>query len=68
MHRYLKAFAILSFGLLASRSGNAQASKASQPNPITAIDILLEPDATMINKARAANQRLLKEYPREGLI
>lgn len=32
--------------------------------PITAIDILLEPDATMVKHAEAANQRLLKEFPK----
>jgi hypothetical protein len=37
---------------------------ADQPNPVTAIDILLEPDATMVKKAEAANQRLLKEFPK----
>jgi hypothetical protein len=31
--------------------------------PITAIDILLEPDATMLTKAEAANDRLLRSYP-----
>jgi hypothetical protein len=31
---------------------------------ITAIDILLEPDATMIQHAQAANAGLLKNYPR----
>ena len=31
---------------------------------ITAIDILLEPDATMLKHAEANNSRLLKEYPK----
>src|SRR5215813_2989037 len=30
---------------------------------VTAIDILLDPDATMIQHAQAANARLLKDYP-----
>lgn len=32
--------------------------------PVTAIDILLEPDATMLQHAEAANARLLKVYPK----
>ena len=32
-------------------------------NPVTAIDILLEPDATMIKNAEAANARLRKSFP-----
>ena len=48
------------FGLLL---GNAGASGA-QENPVTAIDIALEPDATMIQHAEAANARLLKVFPK----
>jgi hypothetical protein len=33
-------------------------------NPITAIDILLEPDATMIQHAQADNARLLQNFPK----
>jgi 2'-5' RNA ligase len=36
---------------------------AQQP-PVTAIDIALEPDATMIQHARDANARLLKDFPK----
>jgi hypothetical protein len=32
--------------------------------PVTAIDILLEPDATMLRHAEAVNARLLKVYPK----
>jgi hypothetical protein len=32
-------------------------------NPVTAIDIVLEPDATMKHKAAAANARLLQNFP-----
>jgi hypothetical protein len=32
-------------------------------SPATAIDILLEPDATMMNNAEAANARLRKSFP-----
>ena len=36
----------------------------AEPDAVTAIDILLEPDATMIKKAEAANERLLKSFPK----
>jgi 2'-5' RNA ligase superfamily len=39
-------------------------SQTGDPNTVTAIDILLEPDATMIKRAEAANERLLKNYPK----
>ena len=64
MHRYLKVFAALSFGLLVSLSRNSQPLKANEPNPVTAIDILLDPDATMVKQAQAANERLLKVFPK----
>jgi hypothetical protein len=64
MHRYLKVLAALSFGLLVLLPGNAQTSKPDEPNPVTAIDILLEPDATMVKQAQAANERLLKVFPK----
>jgi 2'-5' RNA ligase superfamily len=37
---------------------------AAQQNPVTAIDIALEPDATMVHHAQAANARLLKSFPK----
>src|SRR5260370_7781524 len=43
--------------------GNALAADA-KPNAITAIDILLEPDATMIQHATATNDRLPKAFPK----
>jgi hypothetical protein len=43
--------------------GSAKGASAAEPNPVTAIDILLEPDEKMIEKATAANERLLKEFP-----
>jgi 2'-5' RNA ligase len=33
-------------------------------NPVTAVDIALEPDATMIQHAKDANARLLKSFPK----
>lgn len=69
MYRSPKAFAALSIGLLATLLGIARLAAADEPSPvnpadITAIDILLEPDATMVQKAEAANKRLLKDFPK----
>ena len=61
MRRYLDsitAFGIGSAWLL----GDTEASPA-QDNSVTAIDIALEPDATMVQHARADNARLLKAFP-----
>lgn len=41
----------------------AGAASAAQ-HPITAVDIVLEPDATMIQHAEAANAGLLKNFPK----
>ncbi len=52
---------------LAMQGGSALAQEASPPpgqNPVTAIDIALEPDAIMVQHAEAANARLLKVYPK----
>ena len=45
------------------RARGQQASAAGQSN-VTAIDILLDPDATMIQHAKAANAELLQHYPK----
>jgi 2'-5' RNA ligase len=37
---------------------------AAAQNPVTAVDIALEPDATMLEHAKAANARLLKSFPK----
>ena len=47
---------------LASLFGFVEASH-TQERRVTAIDILLEPDATMVQHAQADNARLLKAYP-----
>ncbi len=64
MERTLKALATPSLGLLALLLGTSQPAKAEEPSPVTAIDIVLEPDATMVQHAEAANQRLRKEFPK----
>src|SRR5262245_58461658 len=62
MHRRLSVLTalVMSFGalLICSQTPSAQQS------PLTAIDIALEPDATMIQHAEAANARLLKVFPK----
>jgi hypothetical protein len=45
-----------------SGSALAQQAAAAGQNDVTAIDILLDPDATMIQHAEAANAELLKSY------
>lgn len=57
MHRYLNFMAALvtGFGLLIGAG-------AAQENAVTAIDIALEPDATMIKHAEAANARLRQVF------
>jgi len=62
MLRYIKALAALGIGL-GSLLGYAETSSAQQ-QPVTAIDILLEPDATMLQHAEAINARLLKVFPK----
>jgi hypothetical protein len=64
MDRYLNVLALLTFGLLALLLGTAQPVTAAEPSQVTAIDILLDPDATMVKHAVAANERLLKEFPK----
>jgi hypothetical protein len=65
-----KALRPILFGAIAiamtMNSGNATAQQntsASVPNDVTAIDILLDPDTTMIQHATAANAQLLKNFP-----
>jgi hypothetical protein len=64
MHRYLTGLAALSISLVASLPGSAQTVGAGEPGSVTAIDILLEPNATMVKQAQAANERLLKVFPK----
>src|SRR6266571_1060362 len=62
MLRYAKIVAALGIGLV-SLLGYVDTSKGQQ-NPVTAIDIALEPDATMIQHAQADNAHLLKAFPK----
>jgi 2'-5' RNA ligase superfamily len=61
--------AALAFGIFATLSSmlalpEVNATEGEEPNSVTAIDILLDPDATMIEHAKAANERLLKSFPK----
>ena len=62
MFRYMTISVVLGIGL-GSLAAHAQASRLA-PEPVTAIDIALEPDATMIHHAQAVNARLLKQFPK----
>ena len=59
---------LLPFGALmiamVTGGARAQQTSASGQDDITAIDILLDPDATMIEHATAANAQLLKHFPK----
>jgi len=62
MHDHLQVIAAIGLGL---GLGVAVARGAvAQPNPVTAIDIALEPDATMVRHAMDANARLRKSFPK----
>ena len=62
MHGHLAVFTALGLGL-GLMLASTQVSVAQQ-HPVTAIDIALEPDATMVRHAMAANARLLKAFPK----
>ncbi len=62
MLNHHKILAALGIGIL-SLLGYSTAPRAQQ-NAVTAIDIALEPDATMMQHAKAANARLLKAFPK----
>ena len=62
MHDHLPVFTAIGIGL-GLMLASTQVSVAQQ-NPVTAIDIALEPDATMVQHAMAANARLLKAFPK----
>src|SRR5215470_4547898 len=61
MNRYAKIASIgVCLASLASYSGAARA----QQTPVTAIDIALEPDVTMVKHAEAVNARLRSIFPK----
>jgi hypothetical protein len=62
-HLIKLTFACL-LALVATRVHAQAADSAAKPNAVTAIDILLEPDATMLKKCEANNARLLGVFPK----
>jgi hypothetical protein len=58
-NKLLTALTIITLALLLGTTRPA----AAEPNPVTAIDICLEPDATMVQHAVAVNARLRKVFP-----
>jgi 2'-5' RNA ligase len=63
MQDHLQVFTAIGLGLGWLAVAVVQGAGAQQ-NPVTAIDIALEPDATMIQHAKDANARLLKAFPK----
>ena len=61
MRGCIKLLAAVGLGL-AALLGNARSTTAQQ-DAVTAIDVALEPDTTMIRHAKANNARLLNAYP-----
>ena len=56
------AFALLAFVV---GCGTNQSAAAAEPNDhVIAIDILLQPDATMLKRAAAINEQLRKDFPK----
>jgi hypothetical protein len=62
MHDHSAVFTAFWIGL-GLMLASTQTSVAQQ-NPVTAIDIALEPDTTMVQHATAANARLLESFPK----
>ena len=56
--------ALLTTTMHFATAGAQQATAPAGQNDVTAIDILLDPDATMIQHATAANAQLLKHFPK----
>jgi hypothetical protein len=53
----------LCLGSLLGHAGAYAGTAGESQNSVTAIDILLEPDATMVQRATATNDRLRKVFP-----
>ena len=64
MLRCPKVLFALCMGLLGTLPENAAQARADEPSAITAIDVLLDPDATMIKRAEVANERLRARFPK----
>ena len=55
---------VCAFAIQGGKARAQEASPSAEKNAVTAIDILLEPDATMSQHAEAVNARLLKVFPK----
>jgi 2'-5' RNA ligase len=64
VHRRNRHVLILMAGLALVLALGLARQAVAQQKPVTAIDIALEPDATMLQHARDANARLLKSFPK----
>ena len=64
MRTYPNVLATLSLCAVVLLSANVPSVRGDESNPVTAIDIVLEPDATMVKHAEADNKRLLKVFPK----
>jgi hypothetical protein len=62
MHDHLQVFTAIGLGL--GLAAAVVQGAVAQQNPVTAIDIALEPDATMMQHAKADNARLLESFPK----
>ena len=62
MHDHLQVFTAIGLGL--GLAVAAVQGAVAQQNPVTAIDIALEPDAAMVQHATTANARLRKSFPK----
>jgi 2'-5' RNA ligase superfamily len=60
----LRALLFFTAGLAPGVTPGFVQTAAAQQNPVTAIDILLEPDSTMLQRAEADNARLLAIFPK----
>ena len=62
MHDRLQVFTAIGLGL--GLAAAVVQGAVAQQNPVTAIDIAVEPDATMMQHAKADNARLLESFPK----
>jgi hypothetical protein len=62
MHDHLQVFTAIGLGL--GLAAAVVQGAVAQQNPVTAIDIAIEPDATMMQHAKADNARLLESFPK----
>jgi 2'-5' RNA ligase superfamily len=62
MHDHLQVFTAIGLGL--GLAAAVVQGAVAQQNPVTAIDIAIEPDATMMQHAKADKARLLESFPK----